>query len=156
MDTLGMPAWVGAWKKQHGRSKRSELDRRIGRKIEAAASKIAELAAQEPDRQRRRRPKLTGVAMTEQDGAEKRKTLRELLAALLDALKDALLALQPDTLFVTDAETIRGCVSRLFLSGHLRSPNSVARRTKRTCGNRHCRKGLVFARRRGYCLVGRR
>jgi hypothetical protein len=45
--------------------------------------------------------------MTEQDGAEKRKTLRELLAALLDALKDALLALQPETLFVTDAEMIR-------------------------------------------------
>jgi hypothetical protein len=45
--------------------------------------------------------------MTEQGGAEKRGTLRELLAALLDALKDALLALRPETLFVTDAEMIR-------------------------------------------------
>ena len=45
--------------------------------------------------------------MTEQGGAEKRGTLRELLAALLDALKEALLALRPETLFVTDAEMIR-------------------------------------------------
>jgi hypothetical protein len=45
--------------------------------------------------------------MNGQYGAEKRKTLRELLAALLDAMKDALLALQPETLFVTDAEMIR-------------------------------------------------
>jgi hypothetical protein len=45
--------------------------------------------------------------MTEQDGAKNRKTLRELLAALFDALKEALLALQPETLFVTDAEMIR-------------------------------------------------
>jgi hypothetical protein len=55
MDTPRMPVWFGVWKKQHGRSRRSELDRKIGRKIEAAASKIAEMAAQEPDRQRRRR-----------------------------------------------------------------------------------------------------
>jgi hypothetical protein len=49
----------------------------------------------------------TSVAMTEQhDGAKERKT-RELLAALLDALKHALLALHPQTLFVTDAEMIR-------------------------------------------------
>jgi hypothetical protein len=60
MDTLRMPAWFGVWKKQHARSKRSELDRRIGRKIKAAASKVAEMAAQEPDRQRRRR--LVGAA----------------------------------------------------------------------------------------------
>jgi hypothetical protein len=46
--------------------------------------------------------------MTEQEeGGKERKTLRELLAALLDALKDALLALHPQTLFVTDAEMIR-------------------------------------------------
>jgi hypothetical protein len=44
--------------------------------------------------------------MTEQDeGAKERKTLRELLAALLDALKEALLGLRPETL--TDAEMIR-------------------------------------------------
>jgi hypothetical protein len=58
MDTLRMPAWFGVWKKPH--AKRSELDRRIGRKIKAAASKVAEMAAQEPDRQRRRR--LVGAA----------------------------------------------------------------------------------------------
>jgi hypothetical protein len=52
---LRMFAWFGVWKKQHGGSERSELDRKIGRKIEAAASKIAEMAAQEPDQQRRRR-----------------------------------------------------------------------------------------------------
>jgi hypothetical protein len=52
---LRMFAWFGVWKKQHGGSERSELDRKIGRKIEAAASKIAEMAAQEPDRQKRRR-----------------------------------------------------------------------------------------------------
>jgi hypothetical protein len=46
--------------------------------------------------------------MTEQDaGAKKRKSLGELLAALLDALKDALPALRPQTLFVTDGEMIR-------------------------------------------------
>jgi hypothetical protein len=45
--------------------------------------------------------------MTEQDRAEKRKTLKELLAALLDALKNALLALRPETLFVSDVEMIR-------------------------------------------------
>jgi hypothetical protein len=46
--------------------------------------------------------------MTEQDeDGKERKTLRELLAALLDALKDALLALHPQTLFVSDAEMIR-------------------------------------------------
>jgi hypothetical protein len=55
MDTLRMPVWFGVWKKQHGRSKRSELDRKMGRKIAAAVSKIAEMAAQEPDRQKRRR-----------------------------------------------------------------------------------------------------
>jgi hypothetical protein len=55
MDTLRMPVWFGVWKRQHGVSKRSDLDRQIGRKIEAAASKIAEMAAQEPDQQRRRR-----------------------------------------------------------------------------------------------------
>jgi hypothetical protein len=46
--------------------------------------------------------------MTEQDqGAKEQKTRSELLAALLDALKDALLALRPQTLFVTDVEMIR-------------------------------------------------
>jgi|GEM_PF-3337770 len=46
--------------------------------------------------------------MTEQDeGAKERKTLGEPLAALLDALRDALLAVRPQTLFVTDAEMIR-------------------------------------------------
>jgi hypothetical protein len=47
-----MPAWLGA---QGGASGRSELDRKIGRKIVAAASRIAEMAAQEPDRSKRRR-----------------------------------------------------------------------------------------------------
>jgi hypothetical protein len=55
MDTWRMPAWRGVWKKQHGVSTRSELDRKIDRKIEAAASKIAEMAAQEPDPWKRRR-----------------------------------------------------------------------------------------------------
>jgi hypothetical protein len=55
MDTVKMTAWRRVWK-----SKRSDLDRRIGRKIEAAASRIAEMAAQEPDRWRRRR--LVGAA----------------------------------------------------------------------------------------------
>lgn len=42
------------------------------------------------------------------EGARKRKTpLRELLVALLDALKDALITLRPQTLFVTDTEMIR-------------------------------------------------
>ncbi|HEY6258855.1 MAG TPA: hypothetical protein VIY51_24015 [Xanthobacteraceae bacterium] len=45
--------------------------------------------------------------MTEQDEGAKQRTLRELLAALLDALKDALLALRPQTLYVTDVEMIR-------------------------------------------------
>jgi len=36
-----------------------------------------------------------------------KRTLRDLLVALLDALKDALLVLRPQTLFVTDAEMIR-------------------------------------------------
>ena len=45
--------------------------------------------------------------MTEEvESAKKRKTW-ELLAALLDALKDALLALRPQTLFVSDVEMIR-------------------------------------------------
>ena len=49
-----------------------------------------------------------GVAVAEQvEGAKRRKPLREVLAALLDALRDALLALRPPTLFVTDAEMIR-------------------------------------------------
>jgi hypothetical protein len=50
-----------------------------------------------------------GVEMTEEgDGAKERRTpLLELLAGLLDALKDALLALRPQTLFVTDIEMIR-------------------------------------------------
>jgi hypothetical protein len=55
MDALRIPVWYRVWEKQRGRPKRSELDRKIGRKIAAAASRIAELAAQEPDRQRRRR-----------------------------------------------------------------------------------------------------
>jgi hypothetical protein len=38
---------------------------------------------------------------------ERKKPLREILAALLDALRDALLALRPPTLFVTDNEMIR-------------------------------------------------
>jgi hypothetical protein len=47
--------------------------------------------------------------MTEEgEGTRGRKTpLPELLAGLLDALKDALLALRPRTLFVTDVEMIR-------------------------------------------------
>ena len=44
-------------------------------------------------------------AMAEE--GEKERPLRELLLALLDALKDALLALRPQTLFVTDTEMIR-------------------------------------------------
>jgi hypothetical protein len=55
MDTLRMPVWFAVWKRQQGVSKRSDLDRQIGRKIEAAASNIAEMAAQEPDQKRRRR-----------------------------------------------------------------------------------------------------
>jgi hypothetical protein len=55
MDTPRMPAWLEGWKKQNGVPKRTELDRKIGRKIDAAASKIAETAAQEPDRWKRRR-----------------------------------------------------------------------------------------------------
>jgi hypothetical protein len=46
--------------------------------------------------------------MTKQkEGAQERRTLREILVALLDAQKGALLALHPQTLFVTDAEMIR-------------------------------------------------
>jgi hypothetical protein len=46
--------------------------------------------------------------MSEQgERARKPKALRDLLAALLDALKDALVTLRPHTLFVTDAEMIR-------------------------------------------------
>jgi hypothetical protein len=46
--------------------------------------------------------------MTEQEeGSKARKTLRGLLAALLDAQRDALLASRSQTLFVTDAEMIR-------------------------------------------------
>ena len=50
-----------------------------------------------------------GVAMAEQgEGVRRpRKSLQDLLAGLLDALKDALTALRPQTLFVTDAEMIR-------------------------------------------------
>jgi hypothetical protein len=55
MHTPRMPEWLGAWKKRHRVSKRSGLDREIGREIAAAASKIAEMAAQEPDRWKRRR-----------------------------------------------------------------------------------------------------
>jgi hypothetical protein len=46
--------------------------------------------------------------MTEQDeSAKEQKKRSELFAALLDALKDALHALRPQTLFVADAEMIR-------------------------------------------------
>jgi hypothetical protein len=55
MDTPRMLAWLGVWKKLDGVSKPGRLDREIGRKIDAAASKIAEMAAQEPDRWKRRR-----------------------------------------------------------------------------------------------------
>jgi hypothetical protein len=57
----------------------------------------------------RRSHPVDGEVMTEEgEGAREPKTsLRELLAALLDALKDALLALRPQTLFVTDTEMIR-------------------------------------------------
>ena len=49
-----------------------------------------------------------GCCMTEQDeGTKEKKKRRDLLAALLDALKSALLALRPKTLFVADAEMIR-------------------------------------------------
>jgi hypothetical protein len=41
------------------------------------------------------------------EGVKEPRKLRDLLAAVLDALKDALLALRPQTLFVTDAEMIR-------------------------------------------------
>jgi hypothetical protein len=54
MDTPGMTAWRGAWKKRHSVSKRSDLDRRVGRNIEVAALRIAEMAAREPDRWKRR------------------------------------------------------------------------------------------------------
>jgi hypothetical protein len=46
-----MSAWLRAWKKQHGVAKPGRLDR----EIEAAASKIAGMAAREPDRWKRRR-----------------------------------------------------------------------------------------------------
>jgi hypothetical protein len=55
MDKPRMLAWLGLWKKEHAASKRSELDCAIGRKIGGAASKIAEMAAQEPDQWNRRR-----------------------------------------------------------------------------------------------------
>jgi hypothetical protein len=46
--------------------------------------------------------------MTEQSESSKERTsLRRPLATLLDALKDALLALRPKTLYVTDTEMIR-------------------------------------------------
>jgi hypothetical protein len=46
--------------------------------------------------------------MTEQDdGTKEKKKRRDLLAALLDALKNGLRALRPQTLFVADAEMIR-------------------------------------------------
>ena len=49
-----------------------------------------------------------GVAVADQvEGAKSRKPLRDVVADLLDALRDALLALRPPTLFVTDAEMIR-------------------------------------------------
>jgi hypothetical protein len=50
-----------------------------------------------------------GVAVAEPvEGVKTRKrSLPEVLAALLDALRDALLVLRPSTLFVTDAEMIR-------------------------------------------------
>lgn len=53
MVTPRMPAWCGIWTKQL--AKRSELDRKIDRKIEAAASRMAEMFAQEPDPWKRRR-----------------------------------------------------------------------------------------------------
>jgi hypothetical protein len=49
-----MTVWRGVWKKRHSVSKRSDLDRRVGRKIELASLRIAEMAAQEPDRWKRR------------------------------------------------------------------------------------------------------
>jgi hypothetical protein len=60
MDTPRVPAWLVVWKKQHRVCKRSEVDRKIGRKIEVAASRIAKMAAREPDRLKRRR--LVGAA----------------------------------------------------------------------------------------------
>jgi hypothetical protein len=45
--------------------------------------------------------------MSEEGGEERKTPLVKLLAALLDALKDALPALRPPTLFVTDGEMIR-------------------------------------------------
>ena len=49
-----------------------------------------------------------GVAVVDEvEGAKGRKPLRQVVAALLDALRDALAALRPPTLFVTDAEMIR-------------------------------------------------
>jgi hypothetical protein len=50
-----------------------------------------------------------GAAVAEQvEGVrERKKPLRDLLAALLDALRDALLAVRAPTLFVTDPEMIR-------------------------------------------------
>jgi hypothetical protein len=55
MDTPRMLAWLDPCKNLDGVSKPGRLDREIGRKIDAAASKIAEMAAQEPDRWKRRR-----------------------------------------------------------------------------------------------------
>jgi hypothetical protein len=55
MDPPRLPAWLGDWQKQRGACKRSEVDRKIGRKIEVAASRIAKMAAREPDRLKRRR-----------------------------------------------------------------------------------------------------
>jgi hypothetical protein len=52
--------------------------------------------------------RVTGVAMADQGaGVKPKRAFGDLLAALLDALKDALVVLRPQTLFVTDAEMIR-------------------------------------------------
>ena len=92
-----------------GPSKDLELPRPSpNRRSPTINAKIIVQASRDASSPGRRSYLQASVAMTEQDeGAKERKTLRELLAALLDALKDALLALHPQTLFVTDAEMIR-------------------------------------------------
>ena len=80
--------------------------------------------------------------MTGQDeGAKERKTLGELLTALLDALKDALSALRQPTLFVTDAEMIRRIgvpekIARAAIRALDENPHSRFPRKSALWGNR--------------------
>jgi hypothetical protein len=83
-----------------------------------------------------------GVAMTGQvEGAKERKTLGELLASLLDALKDALSALRQPTLFVTDVEMIRRIgvpekIARAAIRALDENPHSRFPRKSALWGNR--------------------